>query len=283
MQNNDQDLVWADELEERLGEGAPSVRRVGNRKIVTEIVEDEEGKKTKVVTEYMTVTKRVSKAVAERKRNWKKFGDAANDPPGAQTRNTKIADEVAMQFLTGREDVMATEQSNTGGLKLSAQVSCRICGGDHWTTQCNFQNASQEEKDMLMRKFGGGAAAGPSVSDNAAMEPSDGGATGKYVAPSRRAGFQGTASAQQGDQLPSVRVSNLPTDVKEEDLRDLFEQFGKIKKVYLGKDKRTQEFKGFAFVTFFDQHSADKAIAAVNGHRYFHMILSVDWANPSKP
>ena len=79
----------------------------------------------------------------------------------------------------------------------------------------------------------------------AAMDGASGeaSASGKYVAPSRRAGFTGTSSAQQGDQLPSVRVSNLPTDVKEEDLRDLFETFGRIKKVYLGKDKKTQEFK----------------------------------------
>lgn len=104
------------------------------------------------------------------------------------------------------------------------------------------------------------------------MEPSDGGATGKYVAPSRRAGFQGTASAQQGDQLPSVRVSNLPTDVKEEDLRDLFEQFGKIKKVYLGKDKRTQEFKVRSSLLY--SRTSERAFGFLPGFRFCDILRS---------
>lgn len=72
--------------------------------------------------------------------------------------------------------------------------------------------------------------------------PAEGG-PGKYVAPARRAGAVLSSAGMQQDQLPSIRVSNLPTDVKEEDLRDLFEQFGRIKKVYLGKDKKTGDFK----------------------------------------
>jgi translation initiation factor 3 subunit G len=68
------------------------------------------------------------------------------------------------------------------------------------------------------------------------------GGTGKYVPPSRREGFSGS-TMMQTDTHPSIRVSNLPTDVKEDDLRELFETFGRIKKVYLGKDKKTGDFK----------------------------------------
>lgn len=60
-----------------------------------------------------------------------------------------------------------------------------------------------------------------------------------------REGFTGT-TMMSSDQLPSVRVSNLPSDIKEDDLRELFEGFGRIKKVYLGKDKKTGEFKVFS-------------------------------------
>ncbi|OQV21756.1 putative Eukaryotic translation initiation factor 3 subunit G [Hypsibius exemplaris] len=267
---------WASELEEAIV--GPRVeagtKRIGDRKIVTEIdIDDDTGKKTKIVTEYKIITKRVTKAVGTRK-NWRKFGDAAEDPPGPQTHTTKIADDVLMQFLTGREDVMGGD-APTVSVKEKTQVSCRLCGGEHWTTHCQYQGASDAEKEILRAKFAGITAVEPVTE-----LPREGGGTGKYVPPSRRAGFE--ATMMQSDQLPSIRVSNLPSDVKEDDLRELFETFGRIKKVYLGKDKKTGDFKGFAFVTFYDQSSADKAIARVNGHRYFHMILSVDWANPSK-
>ena len=72
----------------------------------------------------------------------------------------------------------------------------------------------------------------------------EGRTTGKYVPPSMREGFAGT-TMMSSDQLPSIRVSNLPSDIKEDDLRELFDTFGRIKKVYLGKDKKTGDFKVF--------------------------------------
>ena len=45
------------------------------------------------------------------------------------------------------------------------------------------------------------------------------------------------------DDQAAVRVTNLSEDANENDLRDLFGPFGAIQRVFLAKDKRTQQSK----------------------------------------
>ena len=76
----------------------------------------------------------------------------------------------------------------------------------------------------------------------------------------------------------TVRVTNLPEESQEQDLRDLFTPFGQVKRVYLPKDKTTNASKSFAFITFNDEKDAQRAIKCVSGLGYGHMILKVEWA-----
>ena len=45
------------------------------------------------------------------------------------------------------------------------------------------------------------------------------------------------------DDTATIRVTNLSEDTRESDLQDLFRPFGTIQRVYLAKDKETQQSK----------------------------------------
>jgi RNA recognition motif-containing protein len=60
-------------------------------------------------------------------------------------------------------------------------------------------------------------------------------------------------------------VGNLPYDVTEDDLKELFEKFGKIKSLILITDRETKKSRGFGFVEFSDKENAIEAIKKLNG------------------
>lgn len=76
-----------------------------------------------------------------------------------------------------------------------------------------------------------------------------GATTGKYVPPSQRGdkkpGERGETfgSRTQQDDQATVRVTNLSEETQESDLRELFGYFGTIRRVFLAKDKQTQQSK----------------------------------------
>lgn len=83
------------------------------------------------------------------------------------------------------------------------------------------------------------------------------------------------------DDLPTLRVTNISEDTQENDLRELFGVFGRVARVYVGRDRETGAGKGFAFVSFEDRAVAQKAIDKVNGRGYDNLILSVQWSRES--
>jgi translation initiation factor 3 subunit G len=80
------------------------------------------------------------------------------------------------------------------------------------------------------------------------------------------------------DDLPTLRVTNISEDTQENDLRDLFGGFGRVARVYVGRDRETGAGKGFAFVSFEERSVAQKAMEKVNGKGYDNLILSVQWS-----
>lgn len=67
------------------------------------------------------------------------------------------------------------------------------------------------------------------------------------------------------DDLPTLRVTNVSEDAVEDDLRDLFSRFGRVARVFIGKDRETGIGKGYAFVSYEDRTHAQKAIDKMNG------------------
>ena len=65
------------------------------------------------------------------------------------------------------------------------------------------------------------------------------------------------------DDLPTLRVTNISEDAQEQDLRDLFGTFGRVARVYVGRDRETGIGKGFAFISYEDRAHAQKAMEKI--------------------
>jgi len=139
--------------------------------------------------------------------------------------------------------------------------------------------------------IGGGTAAGSGMASAAGAGGA--GASGKYIPPAQRAGLTGpggggpsSSSAfkpERRDDLNTIRVTNISENTSEADLQDLFQRFGRISRVYLAKDKETFVSRGFAFVSFVNKDDAAKAMEALQGYGYDHLILKLEWARPNAP
>jgi len=75
--------------------------------------------------------------------------------------------------------------------------------------------------------------------------------------------------------LTSFQVSEY---AEEQEMRDMFERWGRVTRVFLAKDRDTGRAKGFAFVSFADRSDAAKACAKMEGFGYNNLILRVEFA-----
>ncbi len=76
-------------------------------------------------------------------------------------------------------------------------------------------------------------------------------------------------------------IGNLNWDATEDDLKELFADYGEIEEVVIVKDKFNRS-KGFAFVTLQDDDQAQNAISNLNGNDFMNRPLVVDVARPSE-
>ena len=75
-------------------------------------------------------------------------------------------------------------------------------------------------------------------------------------------------------------VGNLSFDTTENDLQDLFEQYGKVVEVALIMDHGSGRSRGFAFVTMGSAAEGQAAIAALEGKSVGGRNLTVNEARP---
>src|SRR5512133_1866445 len=75
-------------------------------------------------------------------------------------------------------------------------------------------------------------------------------------------------------------VGNLSYNVTENDLQDLFAQYGTVTEVNLMLDRTSGRSRGFAFVTMDSKEAADAASQALNGKNWEGRNLSVNEARP---
>ncbi len=80
--------------------------------------------------------------------------------------------------------------------------------------------------------------------------------------------------------MMKLYVGNLSFDTTENDLQELFEQFGHVTEVGLVTDRATARSRGFAFVTMSNASEAEAAILALEGQPFQGRNLTVNEARP---
>lgn len=78
----------------------------------------------------------------------------------------------------------------------------------------------------------------------------------------------------------NIYIGNLPFNMGEEDLREIFEEYGEVSSAKIVMDKLTGRSKGFGFVEMDDDSSANKAIEELNNAEVSGRNIKV---NESKP
>ena len=76
-----------------------------------------------------------------------------------------------------------------------------------------------------------------------------------------------------------VYVGNLSYDTTEQDVREMFAEYGTIESIAMINDRDTGRFRGFAFVEM-ENSAADSAIKALNGKEMLGRELTVNEARP---
>lgn len=75
-------------------------------------------------------------------------------------------------------------------------------------------------------------------------------------------------------------VGNLPYDVTDQELEELFSQAGKVISANVVMDRYTGRSKGFGFVEMATEEDAQKAIKELNQHQLKERTIVVNEARP---
>jgi len=85
------------------------------------------------------------------------------------------------------------------------------------------------------------------------------------------------------DEMSTLKVDNLTYRTTIEQLKRLFDKFGDIGDIYIPRDHRTKESRGFAFVRFYEREDAEDALDEMDGQMYDGRPLRVQVARYSRP
>ena len=263
---------WADDFEPE--DFTPSVQtnKDGTKTVISYSFNDA-GKRVKTTRRIRTTVKKetVNPRVAER-RAWAKFGLEKGHPPGPSFDTTSVGENIIFRPSVtwkkdGKEEQKGAAKDDQKDKLKNMKVKCRICDGEHFTARCPFKDTMAP---MGEEGAGAGGADGGEEEASAAKEGGLGQQSGGYVPPHLRKGAQASGGERMGgryerDDLATLRVTNVSEFAEENDLREIFERFGRVTRVFLAKDRETGRAKGFAFISFQERSDAAKACEKIDG------------------
>jgi RNA recognition motif-containing protein len=74
--------------------------------------------------------------------------------------------------------------------------------------------------------------------------------------------------------MKTLFVGSIAAQATEDDIRELFSEFGTVRKIELPRDIFSGRNRGFAFVDM-EGHEARAAMAALNGKSFMNSVLKV--------
>ncbi len=80
----------------------------------------------------------------------------------------------------------------------------------------------------------------------------------------------------------NIYVGNLSYSVKENELREIFEEYGEVSSVKIITDKYSGRSKGFAFVEMNNESEAKAAIEELNENEIDGRQITVNLARPKR-
>jgi RNA recognition motif-containing protein len=78
----------------------------------------------------------------------------------------------------------------------------------------------------------------------------------------------------------TIYIGNLSYQATENDVREVFTEYGTVKRVVLPVDRETGRMRGFAFVEMTEDNDEETAIADLDGAEWMGRQLKVNKAKP---
>ncbi|MEM7556917.1 MAG: RNA-binding protein [Cyanobacteria bacterium P01_A01_bin.84] len=78
----------------------------------------------------------------------------------------------------------------------------------------------------------------------------------------------------------SIYIGNLSYEVTEDDLKQVFAEYGTVRRVQLPTDRETGRVRGFGFVEMDTEAEEDKAIEELDGAEWMGRNMKVNKAKP---
>lgn len=81
----------------------------------------------------------------------------------------------------------------------------------------------------------------------------------------------------------NIYVGNLAFSFTDNELREIFAEFGEVTSAHIIMDRETNRSRGFGFVEMSNEEDGNAAIEGLNGQEFAGRILKVNEARPRQP